>query len=138
MTKNLLRLLAIQRPTGALAIQCHSLPLLFAPTTTHYSVCATLYSLLSTHYSLTKKTATHPCSGLLSAHAPQHLLLRLLSTLLKVREYMYALQKHSAKIAFFYLIKKSPTQFFQQFIVVPGRLRFPNLQFTRFTRLVNV
>ena len=66
-----------------------------------------------------KKTATHPCSGLLSAHAPQHLRLRLLSTLLLYDgEYMYALQKHRAKILFFYFIKKSFRQIFQQFIEI--------------------
>ena len=63
-----------------------------------------------------KKTATHSCSGLLFAHTSQHLLLRLLTQLSK-GDYMYALQKHSAKILFFYYIKKTLQRTYQQFII---------------------
>ena len=43
---------------------------------------------------------------------------------------MYALQKHSAKIAFFYLIKKPFEQIFQQFIVSARKIsRSTNLPF---------
>ena len=61
---------------------------------------------------------------LLSAHAPLHLLLRLSTLLLHEGVSMYALQKHSAKIAFFYIIKKPFTQFFQQLIKILAQDRF--------------
>ncbi len=63
-----------------------------------------------------KKTATIPCSGLLSAHARPRHLLRLSLTLLHTRGDMYSLQKHSAKILFFYYIKKTLQRTYQQFI----------------------
>ena len=69
------------------------------------------------HYSLLtkQKRSPHTCvtTLLLRTHALQRLLH--LSTLLN-KGYMYALQKHSAKIAFFYNIKKPILQIFQQFI----------------------
>ena len=94
---------------------------------------APLSSLVSRLSSNEKRPLHTRVVAFLFAHAPQHLLLRLLSTLLHERASMYALQKHSAKILFFYYIKKPSKQIFQQFIVVPQPKIDKDLSFINLT-----
>ena len=86
---------------------------------------APLSSLVSRLSSNEKRPLHTRVVAFLFAHAPQHLLLRLLSTLLHERASMYALQKHSAKILFFYYIKKPSKQIFQQLIKISLQDIFP-------------